>query len=86
MDFLEGIGSDAFGIPTGDVDAIRHGVLNDFVVDHYISRKLGIDRTTVWSMFVVPPGQKSVAEIIGETTGDHLILDRASIRPWRPAA
>jgi PmbA protein len=67
QDFPEGIGFDAFGIPTAGIDVIRDGVLNNFLVDHYISRKLGVERTAVWSLFVVPPGSKSVAEIIGET-------------------
>ena len=65
--FPEGIDFDAFGIPTSDLDVIKDGVLNNFLVDFYIARKLGIDRTAVWSMFVVPPGEKSVAQIIGET-------------------
>jgi PmbA protein len=46
---------------------IKDGVLNDFLVDYYISRKLGIERTAVSSIFVVPPGEKSVAQIISET-------------------
>ena len=52
-------------------------MLNNFLVDFYISRKLGIDQTAVWSMFVVPPGQKSVAQIIGETKRG-IILTRFS--------
>jgi PmbA protein len=36
--FPEGVDFDAFGIPTGDLDVIRGGVLKDFLVDYYISR------------------------------------------------
>jgi PmbA protein len=75
--FPEGIDFDAFGIPTCDLDVIKDGVLNDFLVDFYISRKLGIKQTAVWSMFVVPNGQKSVAQIIGETKRG-IILTRFS--------
>src|SRR6266849_1043456 len=75
--FPEGIDFDAFGIPTSDLDVIKEGVLNDFLVDFYISRKLCIKQTAVWSMFVVPPGQKSVAQIIGETKRG-IILTRFS--------
>ena len=75
--FPEGIDFDGFGIPTSDLDVIKDGVLNDFLVDFYISRKLGIKQTAVWSMFVVPPGQKSVAQIIGETKRG-IILTRFS--------
>jgi len=65
--FPEGMDFDAFGIPTGDLDVIRDGVLRDFLVDFYISRKLGIKQTAVWSAFVVAPGTKSTDEIIRET-------------------
>jgi PmbA protein len=65
--FPEGIDFDAYGIPTGDLDVVRDGVLRDFLVDYYISRKLGIRQTAVSSAFVVAPGQKSSDEIIGQT-------------------
>jgi PmbA protein len=75
--FPEGIDFDAFGIPTGDLDVIKDGVLRDFLVDHYVSRKLAIKRTAVWQAFEVPPGQKSVAEIIAATKRG-IILTRYS--------
>jgi PmbA protein len=75
--FPEGVDFDAFGIPTSDLDVIKDGVLNDFLVDYYISRKLGIDRTAVSSMFVVAPGEKSVVQIIAET-GRGILLTRFS--------
>jgi PmbA protein len=75
--FAEGIDFDAFGIPTRDLDVIRDGVLRDFLVDFYVSRKLGIEQTTVWSVFVVPPGQKSADEIV-RTTERGIFLTRYS--------
>jgi PmbA protein len=65
--FPEGMDFDAFGIPTGDLDVVRDGVLRDFLVDFYISRKLGIRQTAVWSAFIVASGTKSTEEIISET-------------------
>jgi PmbA protein len=46
---------------------IREGVLRDFLVDFYISRKLRIKQTAGWSNFVVAPGTKSTDEIIHQT-------------------
>jgi PmbA protein len=75
--FPEGIDFDAYGIPTSDLDVIKDGVLRDFLVDHYVARKLAIRRTAVWQTFVVPPGQKSVAEIVAATRRG-IILTRYS--------
>lgn len=65
--FPEGMDFDGFGMPTGELDVIRDGVLRDFLVDFYISRKLDIERTAGWSNFVVAAGERSVEEIIRET-------------------
>ena len=65
--FPEGIDFDGFGIPTRELDVIREGVLRDFLVDFYISRKLGIQQTAGSSNFVVAPGAKSTEEIISKT-------------------
>jgi PmbA protein len=65
--FPEGADFDSFGIPTRDLDVIRDGVLQDFLVDHYISRKLGLAQTAGVSAFVVPPGETPVAEIVAAT-------------------
>jgi PmbA protein len=66
-DFAEGTGFDAFGIPASNLDVIRNGVLNEFLVDLYISRKLGIERTEATSIITVPPGEKPAAQIMQET-------------------
>ena len=65
--FPEGQDFDGFGVPTRDLDVIRGGVLQDFLVDFYISKKLGLAQTAGAHAFVVPPGTKSEAEIVAET-------------------
>jgi PmbA protein len=65
--FPEGRDFDGFGVPARDLDVIRDGVLQDFLVDFYISKKLGMKQTAGTQCFVVPPGTKSEAEIIAET-------------------
>ncbi len=75
--FPEGIDFDAFGIPTRDLDVVKDGVLEDFLVDFYASRKLGIPVSAVYSAFVVPPGEKPLAEIIAGTARG-IILTRYS--------
>ena len=66
-DFPEGSSFDEFGVPTRDVDVVKEGVLSDFLVDFYVSRKLGLEQTAgVWN-FVVPAGERSIADIIAGT-------------------
>jgi PmbA protein len=65
--FPEGQDFDGFGVPTRDLDVIRDGVLQDFLVDFYIAKKLGLPQTAGVTNFVVPAGAKSEAEIIAET-------------------
>jgi len=65
--FPEGHDFDAFGVPTRDLDVIRDGVLQDFLVDFYIAKKLGLPQTAGVANFVVPPGAKAEAEMIAET-------------------
>ncbi|MBL8663188.1 MAG: TldD/PmbA family protein [Candidatus Odyssella sp.] len=65
--FPEGRGFDAYGVPTRDLDVIRDGVLQDFLVDHYVARKLGLAQTAGVQNFVVPPGAASEAEIVAGT-------------------
>ncbi len=65
--FPEGRDFDGYGIPTQDLDVIRDGVLQDFLVDFYIAKKLGLRQTAGVQAFVVPPGTKSEAELVAET-------------------
>jgi PmbA protein len=62
-----GAGFDGHGLPSSDLDVIRDGVLKEFLVDLYISRKLGVERTMAASRFVMPPGEKPLAQIVSET-------------------
>lgn len=71
--FPEGHDFDGFGVPTRDLDVIRDGVLEDFLVDFYIAKKLGMKQTAGAHCFVVPPGTKSEAEIIAETARGVLL-------------
>ena len=66
-DFPEGSDFDGFGIPTGDLDVVNKGDLNDFLVDFYISRKLGLAQTAGAWNFVVPAGDRAIADIIAGT-------------------
>jgi PmbA protein len=75
--FPEGADFDGFGIPTADADIVHEGRLNDFLVDFYIANKLGLPQTAgVWN-FVVPPGDKSIDDIIAGTERG-IILSRFS--------
>jgi PmbA protein len=75
--FPEGCDFDGFGVPTRDVDIVKDGRLESFLVDFYISHKLGLEQTAgVWN-FVVPPGDESLAEIIAGTRRG-IILSRFS--------
>jgi PmbA protein len=76
-DFPEGADFDGFGIPTTDSDIVRHGKLDNFLVDFYIARKLGMPQTAgVWN-FVVPPGNRSLDDIVAGTRRG-IILSRFS--------
>jgi PmbA protein len=63
-----GLGSrlyDGDGFPAKKRTMIESGVLNDFYVDWYYSRKLGWEPTTGGpSNLIIPPGKRSVGEIM----------------------
>jgi PmbA protein len=76
-DFPEGSDFDGFGIPTVNVDIVKDGRLENFLVDFYIARKLGLPQTAgVWN-FVVPPGDRSLDDIVAGTERG-IILSRFS--------
>jgi PmbA protein len=76
-DFPEGSDFDGFGIPTADIDIVKNGRLENFLVDFYIARKLGSLQTAgVWNL-VVPPGDRSLDEIVAGTERG-IILSRFS--------
>jgi len=75
--FPEGCDFDGFGIPTADVDVVSRGRLDNFLIDFYIAHKLGLEQTAgVWN-FVVPPGDRSLDDIIAGTRRG-IILSRFS--------
>jgi PmbA protein len=76
-DFPEGADFDGFGIPTADLDIVKDGRLDNFLVDFYIARKLKLPQTAgVWN-FVVPAGEMSLDDIIAGTRRG-IILSRFS--------
>jgi len=76
-DFPAGARFDGTGVPTRDLDVIRDGVLQDFLIDFYISRKLGLAQTAGSWNFVVPSGARAIEDIIA-TTRRGVLLCRFS--------
>jgi PmbA protein len=64
----KGLGSkyyDGDGFPARKRDIFKEGVVNEFLVDWYYSRKLGWEPTSgSISNIIIPPGTRSVEEII----------------------
>lgn len=76
---LRGLGSrlyDNDGFPATVRDYIAEGIIKDFFVDWYYSRKLGWEPTSgSISNVVIPPGVRSVEEIIRDLNRCILISD-----------
>ena len=72
-DFPGGATYDGNGIPTRDLDVVRDGVLEEYLVDFYISRKLGLAYTAGPCNFVVPNGDRAIDDIIASTTRGILL-------------
>ncbi len=74
---VAGLGSRLFdgdGLPARKRIMVDKGVLNDFFIDWYYSRKLGWEPTTGgFSNLVIPPGTRSVDEIMKELSRGVLI-------------
>ncbi|MCU0456519.1 MAG: TldD/PmbA family protein [Bacteroidales bacterium] len=74
-----GLGSrlyDRDGFPARKRDLITEGVLNDFLIDWYYSRKLECEPTSgTYSNIVIPPGERSVENIIKDLPDCLLITD-----------
>jgi len=77
QEFPHGADFDAFGVPTSDTNIIENGVLQDFLVDFYISKKLGLPQTGGRNNFVVPAGDTPFESLVGETQRG-IILSRFS--------
>jgi len=67
---------DGDGFPTKKRNLISEGTLNEFLVDWYYSRKLGWEPTSgSISNLIIPPGTRSVEEIIKDMDRCLLITD-----------
>ncbi|MBW2366398.1 MAG: TldD/PmbA family protein [Deltaproteobacteria bacterium] len=58
---------DAFGVRTRDVDIIKDGVLENFLIDFYLSKKLAMPQTAGVNAMTVAPGETSIEKIIANT-------------------
>ncbi len=74
-----GLGSrlyDGDGFPARKRTLISEGVLNEFLVDWYYSRKLGWEPTSgSLSNVIIPPGTRSIAEIITDLNRCIVVTD-----------
>ncbi len=74
-----GLGSryyDGDGFPARERTLISEGILNEFLVDWYYSRKLGWEPTSgSLSNVIIPPGTRSVGEIIRDLKRCIVITD-----------
>jgi PmbA protein len=76
-DFPEGADFDGFGVPTRDLDVIVDGRLDDFLIDFYIAKKLGLPHNAGTWNFVVPPGERPLDDIVAGTRRG-IVLSRFS--------
>jgi PmbA protein len=79
--FPEGADFDGFGVLTEDADIIVNGILNEFLIDFYFSKKLGLPQTVGRGNFFVPGGDKPIDEIIAETERGIILSRFAGGRP-----
>lgn len=74
-----GLGSryyDNEGFPARKRNLINEGVLNEFLVDWYYSRKLGWEPTSgSLSNIIIPPGTRSIGEIIKDLNRCIVVTD-----------
>jgi PmbA protein len=66
-DFPGGTDFDDFGVPTQDLDVVKDGMLNEFLIDFFMARKLGVPQTAGAWNFIVPPGDAPIDEIVAKT-------------------
>ena len=65
--FPDGADFDDCGVATRNVDVIRNGVLETFLVDFFCSRKLGRGQNAGCRNLVIPPGERGIDDLIRET-------------------
>ncbi len=66
-EFPGGADFDGFGIPTKDLDVVKDGVLNEFLIGFFMARKLDVPQTAGAWNFLVPPGDTPIDEIVAKT-------------------
>ncbi|ARN81328.1 TldD/PmbA family protein [Methylocystis bryophila] len=59
---------DGYGVPTQNLEVIEKGVLKDYLVDFFFSKKLGVQQTSGATRFVVASGETPLSELIAKTT------------------
>ena len=65
--FPDGSDFDDCGVPTRNVDVVRNGVFETFLMDFFCSRKLDRPQNAGRYNFVIPPGERSVDTLVRET-------------------
>ena len=65
--FPDGSDFDDCGVPTRNVDVVRDGVFQTFLIDFFCSRKLDRPQNAGRFNLVIPPGERSVEALIRET-------------------
>ena len=65
--FPDGSDFDDCGVSTRNVDVIRDGVFENFLIDFFCSRKLDRPQNAGRLNLVIPPGERSVEALIRET-------------------
>lgn len=58
---------DGFGVPTRNVDIVRNGKLQNFLVNFFCARKLAREQTAGQLNLSVAPGQSSFEELVAST-------------------
>jgi PmbA protein len=75
--FPGGADFDGAGVSTQDIALIEDGVLREFLVDFYVSKKLGIAQTGGRQNLLIPSGDTTVADIVASTPRG-IVLSRFS--------
>jgi PmbA protein len=66
-EFAGGADFDGYGVPTQNLEVVRDGVLEEFLIDCFYARKLGVAQTAGAYNFSVGAGDKTLDEMIANT-------------------
>ncbi len=75
--FPDGADFDGFGVPTENIALIEDGVLRNFLIDFYVSKKLDLQQTGGRRNLLVPTGSTAAADMIAATERG-IVLSRFS--------